>query len=199
MNKKLIALAMVLLLAVGGLFADVYSGTLPGAVTATLNATIGDYLHHGFIDASNPGVYSASKTIEDAFTTNPAFQYGYTTNIDTSKYGFKFQMVVGDFINQDDTDYAIKIASVSVGNTVVGPDTAGTNLYTILNSATSGSTGQVSVVVSPAKSGNDGTETPETTIVDHLGSPITQADFVGGADVIAGSYQSTVTISVLAV
>ena len=34
MNKKLIALAMVLLLAVGGLFAAVYSGTLPGAVNS---------------------------------------------------------------------------------------------------------------------------------------------------------------------
>ena len=188
MNKKLIALAMVLLLAVGGLFADVYSGTLPGAVTATLKATIGDYLYHGFIDASNPGVYSASKTIEDAFTTNPAFQYGYTTNIDTSIYGFKFQMVVGDFINQDDTDYAIKIASVSVGNTAVGPDT-GTNLYTILNSATSGSTGQVSVVVSPAKAAGN----------DHLGVTMTDAEYIGGANEVAGSYTSTVTIAVVAV
>jgi hypothetical protein len=53
MNKKLIALAMVLLLAVGGLFAAAYTGTLPGAVTATLNANIGDYLYHGFIDSES--------------------------------------------------------------------------------------------------------------------------------------------------
>ena len=47
MNKKLIAIALVLVLAVSGAFAE-YNVTVPALVTATLKATKGEFLEHGF-------------------------------------------------------------------------------------------------------------------------------------------------------
>lgn len=185
MNKKLIALAIVLLLAVGGLFAAVYPGTLPDAVTATLNANIGDYLYHGFIDSETPAEFDATKTINDAFITDPAFQYGFRTNIGTA-YNFEFRMEVGDFIHNTNSDAKIKIADVLVGGISPAPISG---YYVILSKTTTVSSGVVNVVIKPAKaSGND-----------HLGVLIGASEYYGSTTAVAGAYTSTVTISVVAV
>jgi len=184
MNKKLIALAMVLLLAVGGLFAA-YTGTLPDAVTATLNANIGDYLYHGFIDSETPAEFDATKTINDAFITDPAFQYGFRTNIGTT-FNFEFRMEVGNFIHNTIAGAKIKIADVLVGGLSPEPISG---YYVILSKTTAVSSGAVNVVIKPAKAAGN----------DHLGGVITDAEYVGGETAVAGAYTSTVTISVVAV
>jgi len=185
MNKKLIALAMVLLLAVGGLFAEVYTGTLPSNVTATLNANIGDYLYHGFVDSETPAEFDATKTINDAFITDPAFQYGFRTNIGTT-YNFEFRMEVGNFIHNTIAGAKIKIADVLVGG--LSPDPI-SGYYVILSKTTAVSSGAVNVVIKPAKAAGN----------DHLGVVMTDAEYVGGVNAVAGAYTSTVTISVVAV
>ncbi|NLE16299.1 MAG: hypothetical protein GX626_10580 [Spirochaetales bacterium] len=185
MNKKLIALAMILLLAVGGLFAAVYPGTLPGNVTATLNANIGDYLYHGFIDSTTPAEFDATKTINDAFITDPAFQYGFRTNIGTT-YNFEFRMTVGDFLHNTISGAKIKIADVTVGG--LSPDPI-SGYYVILSKTTAVSSGAVNVVIKPAKAAGN----------DHLGVAMTDAEYYGGANEVAGPYTSTVTIAVVSV
>ena len=185
MNKKLIALALVLLLAVGGLFAVAYPGTLPGNVTATLNANIGDYLYHGFIDSATPAEFDATKTINDAFTTDPAFQYGFRTNIGTT-YNFEFRMTVGDFLHNTVSGAKIKIADVLVGG--LSPDPI-SGYYVILSKTTAISSGAVNVVIKPAKAAGN----------DHLGVVMTDAQYINGANEVAGAYTSTVTIAVVSV
>lgn len=185
MNKKLIALALVLLLAVGGLFAVTYPGTLPGNVTATLNANIGDYLYHGFIDSATPAEFDATKTINDAFTTDPAFQYGFRTNIGTT-YNFEFRMTVGDFLHNTVSGAKIKIADVLVGG--LSPDPI-SGYYVILSKTTAISSGAVNVVIKPAKAAGN----------DHLGVVMTDAQYINGANEVAGAYTSTVTIAVVSV
>ena len=186
MNKKLIALAMILLLAVGGLFAAAYTGTLPGAVTATLNANIGDYLYHGFVDASAPTGFLSTKVIADAFDTDPTFEYGYKTNI-SSTYGFEFRMIVGDFVHEDvSTGAVIKISDVTVDTVPIYPISG----YYLLLSKTGAETQEsADVVISPAKAAGN----------DHLGVPIGASEFYGSTTAVAGAYTSTVTISVVAV
>jgi hypothetical protein len=184
MNKKLIALAMVLLLAVGGLFAAAYTGTLPGAVTATLNANIGDYLYHGFVDASAPTGFLSTKVIADAFITDPVFNYGYKTNI-SETYSFEFRMIVGDFVHNDtDVSAVIKIADVLIDNVPAYPITG----YYLLLSKTGAETQEsVAVKIQPAKAAG----------LDHLNVSIGASEYYGSETAVAGAYTSTVTISVV--
>ncbi len=184
MNKKLIALALVLLLAVGGLFAVTYPGTLPGNVTALLKANIGDFLYHGFVNTAAPTGYASTKTIEDAFATNPTFEYGYKTNI-SSSYGFEFRMIVGDFVHDDeDVTAFIKIADVEVDGVAVYPITG---YYLLLGKTGAETIESVDVEIFPAKAAGN----------DHLGVAIGASEYVGSSTAVAGAYTSTVTIAVV--
>ncbi|WP_320122505.1 hypothetical protein [uncultured Sphaerochaeta sp.] len=190
MNKKAIALALVLVIAMSGVFA--LDLNTVDDVTATLKATVGDYLDHGFIESSSPGVYAATKTIENAFTTDPVFTYGYKTNMDVVTTPIKFEMSVGDFILQSNTDIRIKIGDVMVGTSSPAP-TSG--VYTLLTSAQSGLQGQAIVTIKPMKADGD----------DHLGYDISDDDSITDTlqyvndDAAPGEYISTVTISVATV
>lgn len=190
MNKKAIALALVLVIAMSGVFA--LDLNTVDDVTATLKATVGDYLDHGFIESGSPGVYAATKTIENAFTTDPVFTYGYKTNMDVVTTPIKFEMSVGDFILQSNTDIRIKIGDVMVGTNSPAP-TSG--VYTLLTSAQSGLQGQAIVTIKPMKADGD----------DHLGYDISDDDSITDTlqyvndDAAPGEYISTVTISVATV
>lgn len=190
MNKKVIALALVLVIAMSGAFA--LDLNTVDDVTATLKATIGDYLDHGFVESGSPGVYAATKTIESAFITDPVFTYGYKTNMDVVTTPIKFEMSVGDFILQSNTDIRIKIGDVMVGTSSPVP-TSG--VYTLLTSAQSGLEGQAIVTIKPMKADGD----------DHLGYDISEDDTITDTlqyvndDAAPGEYISTVTISVATV
>ena len=95
MIKKLVAIALVLILVASGLFATFDFTALP-TPTATLTATVGDFFYHGFV-VSGQSNYNAAITINNAFSsTSPSFTYGYETN-----YGgpFYIYMSVSDFTN----------------------------------------------------------------------------------------------------
>ncbi|MGE4452949.1 MAG: hypothetical protein AB7D92_00315 [Sphaerochaeta sp.] len=191
MNKKVITLALVLLIAMSGAFAATLTiNDNPVAnVTATLTAIIGDYFHHGFDDPDDGTQFNAELDIEDAFTTDPVFTYRYETNTSTN---FAIMMEVGDFINGSDSDYKIKILDVLVGSD--DPEPA-SGLYTILSSALSGNTGSVAITIKPMK------EIIANT-ADHLGVIVEVGDdedkYVN-ENAMAGTYTSTVTISVATV
>lgn len=193
MNKKLIALAMVLLLAVGGLFAvaDLPPGTGNVPVTATLKADWLAYLNHGFISGLGGGDfnYQATKTILDAFTTDPVFYYGYKTN---ATGNFQFRMTVSDFTSTiGETTSTVKISGVKKGASTLEKTVNGLDSYYILftrdnSSFVLGSAAvyeEAQITISPAKA---------------VGVGITSAQHVGeGSTAPAGSYTSTVTISVV--
>ncbi len=114
MNKKLIVLALVLLIAVGGLFAG---DGLPGAgltandgsaVTATLKGVIGSSFRHGF--KTGDGLYqpTANNDGQDAFTTPPQLIYGYEAK---NGVGFTSVMTVSGFKNGSNV---VDIASVTI-------------------------------------------------------------------------------------
>ena len=95
MNKKLIAFTLVLLIAVGGLFAAIEGVTSSANVTATLSGVIGTTFSHGFTTAD--GMYQSSATNEgDAFSTDPELIYGFKVKYGT---GFTSMMTVGSFKN----------------------------------------------------------------------------------------------------
>jgi hypothetical protein len=157
-------------------------------VTATLTAIIGDYFQHGFDDPDDSSQYNATLNIEDAFTTDPVFTYRYDTNTSTA---FDIKMAVSDFVNGSDSDYKIKILDVLVGSD--DPDPV-SGLYTILSSSLSGNTGSVAITIKPMKD-------IAVDTVDHLGVEVTTTDtdkFVND-NAMAGTYTSTVTISVATV
>jgi len=111
MNKKFIAFTLVLLIAMGGLFAALPSYTV---ATALLKGTIGDIFKHGFLigDATE---YDSDVTLTgNAFETPPEIKYGFT-----AKHGsaFKSQLSVTAFIK---TGATVDIATVTI--TVPGSD-----------------------------------------------------------------------------
>jgi len=188
MNKKLITIALVLVLAVSGVFAE-YNVTVPALVTATLKATKGEFLEHGFTVG---GVkYQSEVEVLDAFTTPPQFTYGYKTN---AMGTFSFRMTVGNFIHQVSTNPEVKIASVTIGTTTgspVIPDT-GNPYYVIFSEANSSTLGSVSHVGETTI-----TITPATgTGTDHLGDTIVAGEHTG--DALAGAYTSTIEIAIAA-
>jgi hypothetical protein len=194
MNKKLIALAMILLLAVGGLFA-VYTVDVPADVTAMLKANIGEYLNHGF---TVNGVKSV--IIEDAFTTDPSFTYGYETN---AQGKFDFQMTVGNFVHTDgQTEILIK--AVKKGAATITPVTvSGDTFYRLFdiveNPVSTGSvkkSSEATFTIVPAKKTHDGT-------LDHLGTTTIgnnseYTDYADDTDSTPGSYTANVTIAISA-
>ena len=190
MSKKAIALALVLVIAMSGVFAAALTinGNAVTNVTATLTAIIRDYFYHGFDDPDDSTQFNAELAIDDAFTTDPVFTYRYETNTSTD---FDIMMEVGDFVNGSDSDYKIKILDVLVGSD--DPEPA-SGLYTILSSALSGSTGSVAITIQPMKD-----ITVDTN--DHLGVKVrtTDTDKYVNENAMAGTYTSTVTISVATV
>lgn len=187
MNKKLIVLAMVLLLAAGGLFAT-YFVTVPPDVTALLKANVGEYLEHGF--TVNSVKYQSSTTILDAFDTAnpPQFVYGYRTN---AQGNFEFRMTVGDFLNTNGVN-KVRIASVEKGGTPMSP-VSGQTYYLLFSEANASSLGTVQ------HSGEDTfTIIPATsTGSDHLGASIGPLEYIS-ENTVAGSYTATITIGISA-
>ena len=186
MNKRLIAFALVLLIAVGGVFAA-YSVPIPGDVHAYLKANVGEFLEHGF-KLSETSLYNGSITIDDAFDTDPVFTYGYKTN---AQGDFEFRMTVGDFINSSGSG-TVKIASVKKGGTVI-PPVSGQNYYLLFsesNEIALGATthvGTADITIVPAKT--------TAVTVDHLGNTVGGSVVEGAA---SGTYVATVTISISA-
>ena len=182
MNKKLIALAMVLLLAVGGLFAYDYA-TIP-SVTALLKANIGEVFEHGFLLTSNATDfnYQPSLTVYDAFVTDPVFRYGYRTN---AQGRFVFKMSVTDFVRSGEAT-GIKIASVMKGTETL---TLASGVYTIFDQTNSTYLGTAAVhdsayfKIVPAKAVLEGVVSSN----EHAGP---------GSTAPSGAYTSTVTIMV---
>lgn len=117
MNKKLIALALVLFIAVGGLFAAVPSTTF---VEATLTGVVGTYLNHGFTNAVGTKYQATAVNSGNAFATgnSPVLVYGFDAKSDTA---FKTVMTVSSFKRDvPGATEKVDIASVSikVGNDV---------------------------------------------------------------------------------
>jgi hypothetical protein len=187
MNKKAIALALVLVIAMSGVFAATLTiNDNPVAnVTATLTAIIGDYFNHGFDNTLESTQFNSTLNIANAFETDPEFTYRYETNTTDD---FVIKMTVGDFVNGSDSDVKIKIANVLVANVIKNNSTG---IYTILDSTLSGTTGHALIKIQPMKNITVATD-------DHRGVEVLPADtekFVN-AEAIAGTYTSTVIISV---
>jgi len=186
MNKKLIAIALVLLIAVSGVFAEI-TVDMPGPVTATLKATKGEFLYHGF--TVNSVKYQSAVEVLDAFNTNPEFTYGYWTNAQGT---FSFRMSVGNFIHQTPSNPAVKIAQVKVNGTVAAPVSGETyyELFNFTNAAildNSSQTGEKTITIVPVATAS--------VTTDHLSAPVGSGQNV--ADALAGSYTSEVSIYII--
>jgi len=186
MNKKVIALALVLVIAMSGAFAAplvVSTGTVTD-VTATLKAVIGGFFHHGFVNPADSSEFNATLEITNAFAVDPVFTYGYETNTSTA---FGIYMEVSDFEHDTASGVAIKIADVEIGAATPDPD--GSGVYTLLTSAVSGQSENVQIKIIPLKA----------TGTDHLGNAISsQLEYVND-NATPGGYTSTVTVSVATV
>nr|WP_319473313.1 hypothetical protein [uncultured Sphaerochaeta sp.] len=186
MNKKVIALALVLVIAMSGAFAAplvVSTGTVTD-VTATLKAVIGGFFHHGFVNPADSSEFNATLEISNAFAVDPVFTYGYETNTSTA---FGIYMEVSDFIHDTDSGVAIKIADVEIGSATPDPD--GSGLYTLLTSAVSGQSENIQIKIIPLKA----------TGTDHLGDTISSTLEYVNDNATPGGYTSTVTVSVATV
>ena len=181
MKKTFLAILMILVLATAGLFAV----TIPGSVTATLKADIGDTLLHGF---NYSGVkYRPTVTITDAFgATAPSFLYGYRTN---AAGNFTFKMAVGNFINQNVTG-AIKIGSVASSNGALTYASTGYVIFSTLNTLGTEKTDEATITIYPAKA--EGT--------DHAGTTILASEHAGPSNTApAGSYESSITFAITSI
>jgi hypothetical protein len=148
-------------------------------VTATLKANIEEYLEHGV--TSGEDKYQSSLDLENAFTTDPQFVYGYRSNAVGT---FDFTMTVGDFINQTDNDYSVKIATVRSTSDLSYSTTDGYTVftYTYISGA---SADEATLTISPAKISGG---------YDHTGVLVADGESVATAP--AGDYESTITFVV---
>ena len=185
MNKKAIALALVLVIAMSGAFAAplvVSTGTVTD-VTASLTAVIGGYFNHGFYNPDTETEFNATLAIDDAFETDPVFTYGYETNTSTA---FGIYMEVSDFEHDTASGVAIKIADVEIAGSTPEPVS---EVYTLATSAGQGKSENVQIKITPLKAAGD----------DHLGNTISsQLEYVND-NATPGGYTSTVTVSVATV
>jgi predicted RNA-binding protein with TRAM domain len=189
MNKKLIALAMVLLLAVGGLFAAI---TLPGngntSVTAILKATLGSYFYHGIVEGSD---FIGTKNILNAFsaTTSPSFQYGYETNAAGLYY---IRMAVSDFDNvTEGAEGTVKIKNITVsggGATKIWDDVNSSYVIFTVPTTNTYTRTTTTITVEPALTATDTT--------DHRGNAIAATETA--AQATPGEYEATISFSVSA-
>jgi len=182
MNKKAIALALVLVIAMSGVFAAplvVSTGTVTD-VTATLKAVIGWFFNHGFVNPDTGTEFNATLDITNAFAVDPVFTYGYETNTSTA---FGIYMEVSDFEHDTETGVAIKIADVEIAGSTPEPNAG---VYTLATSAVHGKSENVQIKITPLKAAGD----------DHLGNTISsQLEYVND-NATHGGYTSTVTVSV---
>ena len=129
MNKKAIALALVLVIAMSGVFAaPLEINEVPvDNVVATLTATIGDYFYHGFV-ISGQTDFAGTVTVDNAFNaTAPTFTYGYETN---HSGPFYINMTVSDFTNDPSSPTGtVKIKAVNVASTGGQFNTSYANSY----------------------------------------------------------------------
>jgi len=187
MNKKLVAVALVLLIAASTLFAAIdFSKIDP--VTATLEASIGDFFNHGFI-VDNSGAFISSITVEDAFAaTPPPINYGYSTN----KGGAIVTFTITDFENVDDSS-VVKIKKIEATNIGANMTWNSTDEdYTLFEVASVDGYTKNSTTLSvyPARTGDVNSE-------DHTGAAtIAAANTVEGGS--PGFYRATMTFSVTA-
>ncbi|MDC7231485.1 MAG: hypothetical protein PQJ48_14360 [Sphaerochaetaceae bacterium] len=185
MNKKVIALALVLVIAMSGAFAAplvVATGAVSD-VTATLTAVIGGFFNHGFVNPDTGTEFNTTLAIEDAFETDPVFTYGYETN---TSIAFGIYMEVSDFEHDTETGVAIKIADVEIAGSTPEPVS---EVYTLATSAVHGKSENVQIKIIPLKAtGND-----------HLGNTISSDLEYVNANATPGGYTSTVTVSVATV
>lgn len=192
MNKKLVAIALVLLIAVSGLFADVISGvggTINDDVKVTLKAVLGFYLYHGIVDSN--GQYVDEKTFTNAFgDTAPSFKYGYETNAAGAPYYIR--MAVSDFVNTTTgASGTVKIKSINISH-ITGelPWNSATSSYTIFtipanNTYTKTDT---TITIYPALLTSDNT--------DHRSGIIEDTETAAQAP--SGEYEATVIFTVSA-
>ncbi len=189
MNKKLVAIALVLIIAAGGLFAAI---TLPGngntSVTAILKATLGSYFYHGIVEGSD---FIGTKDIPNAFsaTTSPSFQYGYETNAAGLYY---IRMAVSDFDNvTEDAVGTVKIKNITVsGGGATKTWDATSSSYTIFTVPTTNTYTRTTttITVEPALSITDTTY--------HRGNAVAETETA--AQAAPGEYEATISFSVSA-
>ena len=185
MKKRALAILMILVLATAGLFAEgEITIATPDNVKATLTATIGEYLMHGFTVGT--AKYQPTVTIENAFgTTAPSFRYGYKTNAAGT---FVITMSVGNFINQTTTG-TVKIGSVTSNKTISDYAVTGYKIFDTSTIIEGERTEEAIITVYPAKT-TDGTTT------DHASVVIAANEIVTGAP--AGVYVSEITFAISA-
>ncbi|HKL59863.1 MAG TPA: hypothetical protein VJ863_08195 [Sphaerochaeta sp.] len=193
MKKRALAILMILVLATAGLFAGtidplVVIGNGNQSVVATLNATIGQFLHHGFTTGNGSPVngYYSTITVSDAFnTTAPTFTYGYKTNA-SSGTTYTFNMEVLDFTNG--TSGTVKIQQVKVGGGSAASQAG--RVFEVLKHVGNGveNTASKTIQIIPFQT-SDGTAT------DIVGSTVLTTNAIDQAP--PGSYTSTVTFSIV--
>jgi len=183
MNKRLIAFALVLLIAVGGVFAALPDLDSSDDVTATLKAVLGPYFDHGFTNPVTLSDYQTGVVIgdgedDDAFEVITPLTYKYKTNITGA---FKITMDVSDFMGSGQN---VKIEKVVLGNDVATPVEGVYTLFNISGGAGK-KTGSTQISIYPVMT---------VTGKDHLGVTIEEGSSVNS--VSTGTYTSTITISV---
>ena len=180
MKKKCLAVCLILAMTVSVLSA---TPTLPANVVATLKATLGDYLWHGFV-VSGQSAFQSSVEVTNAFgSTAPSFVYGYETN---AAGPYTFRMSVGDFVSSTGT---VKIKDITASGATLSWDNA-TSSYTVFTVPTTNtySRSTATLTVYPAL------VTTDTT--DHRGNAISAINTAAQAP--AGDYVATITFSVSA-
>jgi hypothetical protein len=182
MNKKLIALALVLLIAVGGVFANEFP-TDEDTVLVTLKGSIGPVFYHGIVES---GSYLSSKEVTGAFgATAPSFTYGYETN----EYGpYYLRMTVGDFeqtgVASGTTPGVVKIKEVTSNSAGTMQRTGSTYTVFTVPSGNSYSKESALITIYPMKTAGE----------DHVGDTIGADETIANAP--TGQYVATVTFSV---
>lgn len=187
MNKKLIAIALVLVLAVSGVFAET---SFPSSISATLTAIAGPYFTHGF----GP-TFASTMDVQNAFASPaPVIDYRYTTNIGSAKIRFS----ITDFARTGASD-VVKIKSItattsgspSVSIPLTWDSTRSMYLLFDVSAASGYSTQTALITVNPARTIDFGTP-------DHNGSTssISTVQTVEGA--IQGNYIATMTFQITA-
>lgn len=180
MNKKLITIALVLLIAVSGVFAV----TFPTSISATLNATVGDFFYHGFGQS-----LTSTLSVTNAFApTPPTIEYGYATNVG----GATIRFTISNFVKPSSTD-VVKIKSVTAsggGSALVWDATASAYKLFVVGSVSAYTKQLALITVTPARTADIGTN-------DHNnGSEIALGQTVESA--ATGEYTATLTFSVTA-
>lgn len=145
MKKSLIAIALILLIAVGGVFAAIPVAT---DAEATLRATVEGDFKHGFTVDGVP--YKPTTAIENAFDVDPELVYGFKARSDTA---FRSVMTITDFeLNGGQSSDDVTIDAIEIDGDEATFD-SGANGYVVLEykgtDVYSWKTEDVTIVVRP--------------------------------------------------